>query len=212
MSIQKIDKRRRHIIIDGMKHCTGKGSCGLLKPLEEFSVRKRNKKKYNSHNALCKRCCVKKSYEWKKLNRERINSWRRERYAKHKKKYALTALRSNLKTKYKLTINGRDQILNAQGNACWLNSESCKGRLCVDHCHITGVVRGILCSIHNTAIGKLGDNLEGVNRAALYLEMTKHGFVPPPPKENDSRTHEDMIQNAKENPPSESWHEEEFVR
>lgn len=40
----------------------------------------------------------------------------------------------------------------------------------LDHCHDTGRIRGILCHNCNTAIGKLGDNLEGVMNAVRYLE------------------------------------------
>lgn len=40
----------------------------------------------------------------------------------------------------------------------------------VDHDHATGRLRGILCHNCNTAIGKLGDTLEGVLKAVRYLE------------------------------------------
>jgi hypothetical protein len=40
----------------------------------------------------------------------------------------------------------------------------------VDHDHATGRIRGVLCQNCNTAIGKLGDTLEGVLRAVRYLE------------------------------------------
>lgn len=42
--------------------------------------------------------------------------------------------------------------------------------LALDHCHVTGEFRGWLCTSCNTAIGKLGDNLEGLYRAIAYLK------------------------------------------
>ncbi len=42
-------------------------------------------------------------------------------------------------------------------------------KLCWDHCHETKEHRGWLCNNCNTGIGKLGDNLEGVQRAMEYL-------------------------------------------
>jgi hypothetical protein len=48
-----------------------------------------------------------------------------------------------------------------------------ENRWCVDHDHVTGKVRGILCSKCNTAIGKLGDTLEGVLRAVKYLQQSQ---------------------------------------
>lgn len=43
----------------------------------------------------------------------------------------------------------------------------------VDHDHTTGRVRGVLCNWCNTAIGRLGDTLEGVLKAVRYLEKSK---------------------------------------
>ena len=42
-------------------------------------------------------------------------------------------------------------------------------RVCIDHDHITGKVRGILCTSCNVGIGLLGDNIEGVEKALRYL-------------------------------------------
>jgi Recombination endonuclease VII len=36
----------------------------------------------------------------------------------------------------------------------------------------TGAIRGILCGACNTAIGNLGDNVEGVTRALYYLQKS----------------------------------------
>lgn len=43
-------------------------------------------------------------------------------------------------------------------------------RLCLDHCHVTGVTRGMLCRPCNTAIGLLEDSVERLKLAARYLE------------------------------------------
>jgi hypothetical protein len=42
-------------------------------------------------------------------------------------------------------------------------------RLCMDHDHRTDEFRGWLCRQCNTAIGGLGDDLEGVKKALAYL-------------------------------------------
>jgi hypothetical protein len=41
----------------------------------------------------------------------------------------------------------------------------------VDHCHKTGIVRGLLCVQCNLAIGQFNDNPEIVKIAAKYLEL-----------------------------------------
>lgn len=48
-----------------------------------------------------------------------------------------------------------------------------KHGLVEDHDHSTGLFRGWLCGNCNSAIGKLGDNLEGVQRAVVYLSNLK---------------------------------------
>jgi hypothetical protein len=39
----------------------------------------------------------------------------------------------------------------------------------VDHCHATGIVRGVLCSSCNTGLGLLGDNVDSLIKAIKYL-------------------------------------------
>jgi hypothetical protein len=42
--------------------------------------------------------------------------------------------------------------------------------LALDHCHRTGAFRGWLCHSCNTALGKLGDDIAGLQRAIDYLK------------------------------------------
>lgn len=44
-----------------------------------------------------------------------------------------------------------------------------KKRLVLDHCHKTDRLRGMICDFCNTALGKLGDNAEGVRRLLNYI-------------------------------------------
>lgn len=41
--------------------------------------------------------------------------------------------------------------------------------MCVDHCHFTGKVRGLLCKQCNRALGFLNDDVKLVKKAAGYL-------------------------------------------
>ena len=42
-----------------------------------------------------------------------------------------------------------------------------------DHCHKTNTPRGYLCNECNTGLGKLGDDLEGVEKAREYLKSSQ---------------------------------------
>ena len=62
-----------------------------------------------------------------------------------------------------------------------LQNDSCPGclrcltavKVCVDHDHVTGKVRGLLCNECNLALGWARDNLETLLRLGVYLEA--HG-------------------------------------
>ena len=78
----------------------------------------------------------------------------------------------NLKSKYNITPKQYNLILLQQNNCCGICNEhkdtflKC---LCVDHCHTTQKVRGLLCTKCNTAIGLLNDNINNLNNAIDYL-------------------------------------------
>lgn len=41
---------------------------------------------------------------------------------------------------------------------------------CVDHCHETGKIRGLLCDECNVGLGKFRDNISFLNKAIIYLK------------------------------------------
>lgn len=82
--------------------------------------------------------------------------------------------RSFIRRKYNMTLEDFDNMLILQDGKCKIcgNSES-KGKnklLCIDHCHETGKVRGLLCHSCNTGIGNLRDNIDNLKNAIKYLE------------------------------------------
>ena len=82
--------------------------------------------------------------------------------------------RAQLKHKYGLTQEHYDALLLEQGGKCALcDKPSTDPRLNVDHCHESGRVRGLLCWKHNSALGMLGDDEEGLMRAIQYLRRRK---------------------------------------
>lgn len=48
---------------------------------------------------------------------------------------------------------------------------------CIDHCHTTKAIRGVLCMKCNTGLGKLGDSIEAVEKVLTYLKSTRYGNV-----------------------------------
>lgn len=83
------------------------------------------------------------------------------------------ALREHPAT-YGITVQDFRRMLLAQGGLCAIcRQPQAKHKLilCVDHCHDTGRVRGLLCDNCNRGIGLLGDNPKTVLAAATYLAV-----------------------------------------
>lgn len=81
----------------------------------------------------------------------------------------------HLRRKYDITVAEVDRMLAAQGFACRLCEAPFSDRkpYNIDHCHSTGVVRGLLCVRCNTALGKFQDDAALLRKAANYVEAAR---------------------------------------
>lgn len=136
--------------------------CGKEKPLEDFSISRRQPKPVYRSN--CKACCAAHARNWAREHVERASANKR---------------RNNLRWMYGMTIADYDALLAQQGGVCAICRQSetvkRKGRLLrmpVDHDHKTGEVRGILCHRCNRALGLLNENAFILRRAISYLGRT----------------------------------------
>src|SRR5215203_575928 len=73
------------------------------------------------------------------------------------------------KKKYKISLDDYNEMYSNQNGKCLICTNEFKS-LFVDHCHVTGKVRGLLCSTCNSGIGFLKDDIEMVRSALTYLE------------------------------------------
>lgn len=73
--------------------------------------------------------------------------------------------------KFGISIEQYEAMIEAQEGLCAICRKVCsmKSMLSIDHDHITGHVRGLLCGKCNTGIGLLGDRVDGLRRALAYL-------------------------------------------
>lgn len=91
--------------------------------------------------------------------------------SKFKSKYEKPDHASHILRTFGLTIEDYEAILDAQDGACAICLQPPgKMNLSVDHCHKTGMVRGLLCQLCNLALGQFGDNLQKLRSACYYLE------------------------------------------
>ena len=61
-------------------------------------------------------------------------------------------------------------MIKAQNNKCAICKNEFTKTPSIDHCHNTGLVRGLLCSDCNVGIGFLKDNKEYLSNAIKYLK------------------------------------------
>ena len=72
-----------------------------------------------------------------------------------------------MRRKFKLTEDQyNDLMINENCQIC--NVELTKK--CIDHCHSTNKVRGVLCNNCNTALGLVGDNISVLEKMIKYLQ------------------------------------------
>jgi hypothetical protein len=62
-----------------------------------------------------------------------------------------------------------DALLESQGGVCAVCGKPSKKTLCVDHCHSTGTIRGLLCRKCNLGLGCLADDQATLIAALAYL-------------------------------------------
>src|ERR1700731_315226 len=108
---------------------------------------------------------------WHKRNPEKAKAYHKLWYKANSHKFREYNLRRN----FGISESEYQILLKRQNGTCVFCSRttSAKGRrLAVDHDHITGKVRGLLCGPHNRAIGMLGDTIEGIQKVLDYLKGT----------------------------------------
>lgn len=134
--------------------------------------------------------------EWRKNNRDRRLAYERAYRADNKdrlrnqnaawqraarKNDPMRYRRDHLWKHYKITLEDYDKMVDKQGGCCdCCHLPASTGKfLHVDHDHKTGIVRGLLCTKCNTALGMFGDDPKVIRRAIAYMAGTPVAELPP---------------------------------
>ena len=162
-----------------MKVCT---RCKVEKPLTDFYPVANGMKGVRPRCMQCTRELEREKYgadaEWrfKKLEAQ-ADKLRNdpEFYKNHRHRCRKVHLRSA----YGMTLDDFDELLESQGGGCAICGKAPvdgepRTRMVVDHCHTSGKVRGILCDLCNTAIGKFHDDPLLLEKAADYVRKHDH--------------------------------------
>lgn len=156
--------------------------CTIVKPICEFYPSKR--KNGGGYQYECKSCTRSYKTEFRRKHYQRLSEalkkYKRDnpekiRAARNKSAKANpdTHYDYMLKKSYGLSKKDYEQMLADQDGKCAIcgktESTGRSGKLHVDHCHTTGMVRGLLCCNCNQGIGRFLDDPKLLISAAAYL-------------------------------------------
>ena len=83
-----------------------------------------------------------------------------------------------LRRKYGIGLDFYEHLLKIQDGRCAICGDMEDGRaLAVDHDHVTGQVRGLLCASCNNGLGRFKDDPERLKAALRYLEDRNEGIL-----------------------------------
>lgn len=136
--------------------------CNETKSFDSFSKARASSDK---HCTYCKACNAAKSKEWYENNKER-----RKIYDKNREdELADTRYRN----KYGFSLSAYKHLFEKQNGVCAICKQTCTSHknLSVDHDHITGTVRGLLCAHCNKALGLFRDSISNLENAIIYLSL-----------------------------------------
>lgn len=149
---------------DNVDHLTGKCSDCLRK---DRRLRESNRTPEIPSTKLCIRCdehLPSDSFVRNKTCKDGLNGWCKS-----------CSKDASLIKKYQITLDDYNKLLQNQQFKCAIcettNPAGPTNKFVVDHCHTTGIVRGLLCNHCNTGIGKLKDSYELLSKAANYVKI-----------------------------------------
>lgn len=149
---------------DGLKFCK---PCSTVKPISDFPI---DRVRADGHYSYCKPCCSERS--------KRILAVRKST-PEGKASLRRVQRRRALKEIYGLTVEDYDRMVAEQNGLCAIcgepetsaapNTNGAVRVLSIDHDHVTGSVRGLLCHRCNVVLGLSNEDPDRLEMAARYL-------------------------------------------
>lgn len=125
--------------------------CNQILPVSQFHIKADKNSNHYRFNSPCKSCAHgSRNVNYQKAYQRRI-------------KYNLTQEEYDLKLKEQ----------NYSCAICDIHKDDCSKEFCVDHCHKTGKVRGLLCNHCNSGIGFFKECDHVMKKAIQYLKKYK---------------------------------------
>jgi hypothetical protein len=74
---------------------------------------------------------------------------------------------------HKMTVEEHDKLLKKQKNRCAICRKKFRKTPHIDHSHVTGKNRGLLCDDCNLGLGRFKDSVKVLGKAIIYLKQCK---------------------------------------
>lgn len=139
--------------------------CKIKKDVSFFRIRKERKNlQYTPRCVPCMNLLVRKD---RKKNPDK--------YFEAQQKYRASNKKNGKRYygEYGINLNDYNEMLLNQKNKCKIckiHSSKLSRRLSVDHCHVSGKPRALLCDKCNHVLGHSNDNIKILNEAIKYLK------------------------------------------
>lgn len=178
--------------------------CKREKPIEEFLRVVRRGNRYNGV------ACIEKRSRCRNC-RTKVGT---NHFISRKDMFGLETLRdpeksksSKYKSRFGITFDQAKEMLALQGGVCAvyktekpekrkMNHAKDRWPWCVDHCHKTGAVRGILCHHCNTLLGVCREKQSVLLGAMEYISNSKRGELPGMKLVSEIRAREEVSKQA----------------
>lgn len=147
----------------------------MTKEQKAAYMREYNRRKYATDPEYRKRKSE-ATVRWiRKLKKEKPEEYSRRLRVRNKKR---NRLQEALKTNFNITVAQYREMQGKQNDLCAIcrrsetavNTSGKVKRLGVDHDHITGKIRELLCSNCNAVLGMANDNISILEAAIAYLK------------------------------------------
>ena len=156
-------------------------TCIKCKNMKSFKKFHKDKTKYDGFKPYCKKCRVEdgKIYYQNNKSNKTTKYNKTEEYKMKKRiydnEYKLQKKNLLLKNKYGINLSEFSIMLIKQNTKCKIceNIFENKRDICVDHCHTSNKVRGLLCRKCNCALGLFNDNIMILRKAIEYIGEIK---------------------------------------
>jgi hypothetical protein len=157
--------------------------CKVVKSMLDFHAHKNGRR-----NPRCKTCRSEDGRAYYKANTDKFNAYKararnetpeeREARIKRRKdeapaKRRIASWKWHIRKTLGVTAEQYEDMFTSQGGKCAICGSTGPGgkrvRFCIDHCHSTGSIRGLLCVSCNSGLGYFKDDVQRLAAAIEYL-------------------------------------------